>query len=80
MKGNPVMKAKRVTGPTPHRVLLTHKALERCKVAGCQNEVLVTLNPDGVTKIRYCADHVGGKKRMNEDRVKAVLAIFNLNR
>ena len=58
MRGNPVMKAKRVTGPTPNRVLRLHVAQERCLHAGCENPVLVTRNPDGVTRIRTCAEHV----------------------
>ena len=61
MRGNAVMKAKRVTGPSAQSIMLTHIRLERCKVAGCKNPVVATLNPDGTTKIRACIDHVGAQ-------------------
>lgn len=58
MRGNSVMKAKRVTGPSAQSIMLTHMKLERCKIAGCKNPVAVTRNPDGVTRVRTCIEHV----------------------
>ena len=59
MRGNAVMKAKRVTGPSAQRMLLLKVALERCNVKGCTERVLVTRNPTGVDNVRYCANHIG---------------------
>ena len=58
MRGNPVLKAKRVRGPSAHTIMHTYIALERCRVRGCKNHPEVTFNPDGVTRLRYCLDHV----------------------
>jgi hypothetical protein len=41
MRGNPVMKAKRVTGPTPNTVLVNRVRLERCCVKGCDKPVAI---------------------------------------
>jgi hypothetical protein len=60
MRGNPVMKSKRVTGPTPNQQLLTNVRLERCSVPGCENEVMVTRNFSMDRKRRECIDHVDG--------------------
>jgi hypothetical protein len=60
------MKAKRVTGESAQRILLTHVFNERCHVRGCTQEVVATRNPDGVNKQRACIDHVrtqGGRTK-----------------
>lgn len=57
---NPVLRAKRVSGPSARTILNTHVALERCKIAGCNERVLVTKNRTGVDKVRLCATHVAG--------------------
>lgn len=62
-RGNAVMKAKRVTGESAQTILLRHVALEHCKVKGCKERVLVTKNPNGTTKHRMCAKHIGGRGR-----------------
>lgn len=61
-RGNRVMKSKRVTGESAQSILNTHVFNEHCNVRGCQNTVCVTRNPDGVTKLRQCIDHVGVAK------------------
>lgn len=61
MRGNPVMKAKRVTGPTPNTVLLTHVKCERCYVKGCEAPVVLVRNPNGTTQKRACLTHVDGR-------------------
>jgi hypothetical protein len=37
---------------------MLHVKLERCKVKGCGEPVMVTRNPNGTTKIRYCGEHL----------------------
>jgi hypothetical protein len=61
--GNRVMKAKRITGESAMTILNTHVRNERCNVRGCANHVCVTRNPDGVTKLRQCIDHVGTSRK-----------------
>lgn len=60
MRGNPVMKAKRVTGPTPNQQLLTNVRLERCSVPGCEREPILTRNFTMDRKRRECIDHIDG--------------------
>lgn len=60
MRGNPVMKAKRVTGPTPNQQLILHVRQERCSVPGCENEPIVTRNFSMDRKRRECIDHIDG--------------------
>ena len=60
MKGNPVMKAKRVTGPTPNAELILACKLARCSKCGEQGTVLRTIpNPTGV--VRVCGPCLVGK-------------------
>lgn len=61
MKGNPVMKAKRVTGPSPNTVLLTHVRCETCEM--CDAPPLRTRTVDGVRIERRCATHLLGRKQ-----------------
>lgn len=56
-RGNPVMKAKRVTGPSPDAVLKLKVKLERCSVKGCDNKPLRSTTTDGTIK-RECAAHI----------------------
>lgn len=74
------MKAKRVTGPSARAIMLTHMRLERCKVAGCENPVTVTRNPDGVTKVRTCIEHVAQKESKTPFKWRAALSIGNYQR
>lgn len=57
-RGNPAMKAKRVTGPTPNTELLTRVRCETCDHKGCNEPPLVTDGRGGTIK-RTCAAHVG---------------------
>ena len=70
-RGNAVMKAKRVTGPTANATLRIHVALERCEVAGCESPVVVTRHPDYFTKDRACIDHVKRTKGKNVPKTRA---------
>lgn len=56
-RGNPAMRAKRVTGPTPNTVLLTACKCETCSVKGCNEPPLRTSSKDG-TILRECRTHV----------------------
>jgi len=62
VKGNAVMKAKRVTGPTPNTVLCTAVALQRCSVKGCDNPPARTI-PEPGNIVRTCAEHIGAQRR-----------------
>lgn len=64
MRGNPVMKAKRTTGPSPNTALLTRCKCERCS---CGNPAAITRNvPRGgtIVRVHYCRSCIG--KRANE--------------
>lgn len=53
MRGNAVMRAKRVTGPSAQSILCTHVACERC--TRCKSQpVFVTRNPTALDKERLC--------------------------
>ena len=58
MRGNPVMKAKRVTGPTPNTVLCMKVAQERCQ---CGNPVTLSHSSAGGGIVRRCMECIGGK-------------------
>jgi hypothetical protein len=60
MRGNPAMKAKRVTGPTPNTVLCSRVAQERCYVKGCSDPVVLVRDVELHTVKRCCAKHVDG--------------------
>jgi len=60
MKGNAVMKAKRVTGPTPNTVLVIAVACETCD--HCASAPLRTSSVDGSIH-RACVKHLNGKGR-----------------
>jgi hypothetical protein len=55
MRGNPVMKAKRVTGPTPNTVLCTRVVMERCS---CGNPAQV-VHVHGVHRVTRKCFHCG---------------------
>ena len=61
MRGNPVMKAKRVHGPTPNTVLRTRVRLEHCYVKGCTNDVVLVRVDDVATVQRCCREHLDGR-------------------
>ncbi len=63
-RGNPAMRAKRVTGPTPNTELITRTRTERCDVKGCNERPLLT-DGRGGTITRRCSAHVGytGRKQ-----------------
>jgi hypothetical protein len=66
-QGNPAMRAKRVTGASAQAIMLLHMKLERCSIEGCETPAVVTKNHTGVSKVRFCLDHVGtGKKASKE--------------
>lgn len=57
MKGNPVMRAKRTTGPTPNTVLCQRVSSERCQ---CGKPATRTQTVPGVGSIvRHCIDCIG---------------------
>lgn len=56
-RGNAVMKAKRVHGPTPNAEFTLRVRMERCDRAGCDRPPLLTESQDGAIK-RTCAFHV----------------------
>ena len=58
-RGNPVMKAKRVTGDSARTILLRSIALERCSKCKSQGKVLYTENHSGTKKVRVCTDCLG---------------------
>lgn len=60
MRGNPVMKAKRVTGPTPNAVLCNRLKLERCYVKGCENPVTLVRDVELHSVKRCCSAHIDG--------------------
>jgi len=60
MRGNPVMKAKRVHGPTPNTVLCTHVVLERCE---CGDPNVVSTSTGGLI-VRKCLPCLLGTKRV----------------
>lgn len=74
---NPAMRSKRVHGPSAHTIMHTHIRMERCNVAGCKNEVIATRNPNGLTKIRACIEHVGtgGKPKIGGNKVTDLLLL-----
>jgi hypothetical protein len=53
-RGNPAMKAKRVTGPTPNTVLRTVCASTTCSTKGCESTDLVVTNPQAGRVVRRC--------------------------
>jgi hypothetical protein len=57
-RGNRVMAAKRVHGPSANTILRMHVALEKCSVAGCLQTPILT-KPDPIGKRRVCRDHIG---------------------
>ena len=59
MRGNPVMKAKRVHGPTPNTVLCNRVRLEHCCVKGCQNPVAIVKVISTHEVKRACLPHAG---------------------
>lgn len=74
MKGNPVMRAKRVTGPTPNTELCTIVRLQRCSVAGCTNPPARTV-PEPLNVQHRCIDHIGAvAKGYNGETADAILA------
>ena len=62
MRGNPVMKAKRVHGPTPNTVLVSRLRTERCYVKGCTNPVVLVRDVDLSSVKRCCRMHLDGRK------------------
>jgi hypothetical protein len=58
MRGNSTMKSKRVHGQSANTIMNLQIAMEHCKEPGCKNPVIATRNPNGVTKIRACIEHV----------------------
>ena len=75
---NPAMRAKRVTGPSARTILLRAIACECCKVRGCTEPVLITRNPDGLTRDRACATHAVEQHRGTAD-IGALLAMPTRN-
>ena len=68
MRGNPVMRAKRTTGPTPNTVLTLQCKLERCGIAGCEERPLLTSTVAGTGTIaRRCAAHLGAADNHRDD-------------
>jgi len=57
-RGNAVMAAKRIHGPSANTIMHTYIALERCNVKGCKNPPKVTRNTTGIDKRRVCMSHV----------------------
>lgn len=57
-RGNAVMKAKRVHGPTPNAELLTRVRCETCSVQGCKQPPLVSETLPGGSIKRTCHHHV----------------------
>lgn len=63
MRGNPVMKAKRVHGPTPNTVLCTKVVLERCS---CGDPNVVVSTSHGGTIVRKCLPcHIGEDRQQH---------------
>lgn len=63
MRGNPVMKAKRVTGPSPNTELCLRVLQERCK---CGGNVTVSMSSAGAGIVRKCLScHVGERPNVN---------------
>lgn len=60
MKGNPVMRAKRTHGPTPHAELSLRVALTTCDK--CDKPPIRTI-PTADNVRRACADHIGTTPR-----------------
>ena len=56
-RGNRVMKAKRVTGPSANSIMNTRIAITTCSVRGCSNEPLLT-DPRAGAVVRLCSDHI----------------------
>jgi hypothetical protein len=67
-RGNPAMRAKRVTGPTPNTELLTRVKCETCDVKGCNERPLLT-DGRGGTITRKCTTHVGYDPRAKQARI-----------
>ena len=59
MKGNPVMKAKRITGPMPNTELCLRVQLAQCSVKGCTEPPARTVATPGDTIVRRCIGHIG---------------------
>lgn len=82
MKGNAVMKAKRVTGPMPNTELCLRVQLAQCSVKGCTEPPARTVATPGDTIIRRCIGHIGAMSHEYEGetpetiiaRVKAAIA------
>lgn len=58
MKGNAVMKAKRVTGPSAQTQLALIMATMRCSHPGCDKPPIVSFNRTGTDRRKACADHL----------------------
>ena len=54
MKGNPVMKATRVTGPTPNAVLMMVVRTTTCSTPGCGSTDLVVTDATAGSVKRKC--------------------------
>jgi hypothetical protein len=64
VKGNPVMRAKRVTGPTPNTVLCLMFNAERCS---CGKPAVRTHTvPHQGTIVRKCIECIGPKQDVPE--------------
>lgn len=76
-RGNPVMKAKRVTGESADTRLKRSIIMERCSVGGCLAHPLVTRAASNGRQ-RYCAAHVAGKTtQRGSANIKALLDLGN---
>lgn len=60
-RGNAVLRAKRVTGPSAQSLLITACRLERCSVKGCNNAPLRSTTVDGTIR-RHCVMHLTDRR------------------
>lgn len=67
-RGNPVMKAKRVTGPTPNTVLLTACKTAKCSACGETGNVVRTIPTAGAV-VRTCNKCLVAKRGIKQSAI-----------
>ena len=71
-RGNSVLKAKRITGPSAQTLLCTVVALERCSVRGCTEPTFLTDELSVAGRRHRCKAHsVGNEANPIPDAIRA---------